>query len=528
MARGVSGTRSVGRHKGEREGSVVDQRNEQSARIREGTTGDRPSAAGRTGDEWFDRFAKSLARGSSRRRVLGTAAASAIGGLVSRLASRTAAQEECGEGLTYCPFISNILEGPCTDLQTDGYNCGECGVHCASLECEGGTCVSCQRLGQTECPGVTGAPFPYCANLTSDQFNCGACRNQCGSGKCENGVCVSIPCPEGLTDCGGECVNLAADYRHCGSCGGHCCAGVGSPCGPCIDGVCTDCPPGLVGVYDDLQGDCVDLATNPDHCGEPYNVCPNGTVCENGACVQPGGNPDPTPPTPEATATIAPSETPGATATLATGEAPAATATIPATATPPPTETPRATAPVPVEPRATATIPAAGEPDVVGGVDAESVNPRPTTQAIGTATCPATSEDDNEALARRWYAALGRGDLDAVVALVTDDVIHHAAEFRDAEGPSEVRATLAALLTGFPDVRFRIEQAIAADDDVVLRWTASGTHEGEFLGLNPTGEEATWGGITIFRVECGLIAEVWSELDSLGRLRQLGVLREPE
>ncbi|MCA9880449.1 MAG: ester cyclase, partial [Thermomicrobiales bacterium] len=62
---------------------------------------------------------------------------------------------------------------------------------------------------------------------------------------------------------------------------------------------------------------------------------------------------------------------------------------------------------------------------------------------------------------------------------------------------------------------------IAQDDLVAIRYTSTGTHEGEFQGYAPTGKSITWTGANIYRIECGRIAEVWSEVDALGRIAQL-------
>lgn len=83
---------------------------------------------------------------------------------------------------------------------------------------------------------------------------------------------------------------------------------------------------------------------------------------------------------------------------------------------------------------------------------------------------------------------------------------------------------LGAMLSGFPDLRHTIEQVIANDDTVVIRWQAEGTNDGEFQGHAPTGKTATWTGVNIYRFECGRIAEEWSEGDGLGRLMQLGLI----
>ena len=86
---------------------------------------------------------------------------------------------------------------------------------------------------------------------------------------------------------------------------------------------------------------------------------------------------------------------------------------------------------------------------------------------------------------------------------------------------------LGALRAGFPDVRHTIEDVVASGDFVVIRFQAEGTHDGEFQGLAPTGRHARWSGINMFRIECGRIAEEWSEVDGLGRLRQLGAVATP-
>ena len=59
------------------------------------------------------------------------------------------------------------------------------------------------------------------------------------------------------------------------------------------------------------------------------------------------------------------------------------------------------------------------------------------------------------------------------------------------------------------------------DDFVVERYTASGTHQGPLGDLQPTNRTATWTGINIFRISCGRIVEVWSEVDAEDRTRQL-------
>jgi hypothetical protein len=76
------------------------------------------------------------------------------------------------------------------------------------------------------------------------------------AGTCE-GIAVSTDCGT-LTNCDGSCVDLATDPRHCGDCNVMCQMAGGQFCeeGSCECGELTDC-----------DGVCVDLTTNPDHCG---------------------------------------------------------------------------------------------------------------------------------------------------------------------------------------------------------------------------------------------------------------------
>ena len=102
--------------------------------------------------------------------------------------------------------------------------------------------------------------------------------------------------------------------------------------------------------------------------------------------------------------------------------------------------------------------------------------------------------------------------------ILAPDPAHDSASFAANPGP---RAVLGALLTGFPDVQHAIDAVITQGDLVVVRYTAAGTHAGEFQGYAPTGKSVTWTGINIYRLECGRIAAIWSEVDSLGRVAQL-------
>ena len=75
-----------------------------------------------------------------------------------------------------------------------------------------------------------------------------------------------------------------------------------------------------------------------------------------------------------------------------------------------------------------------------------------------------------------------------------------------------------------PDWHSDLHQLVAEGDTVVERFTASGTHRDELLGVPGSGEKIVLRGINIFRIEDGKIVERWGQLDELGLMRQLGLV----
>jgi steroid delta-isomerase-like uncharacterized protein len=81
-----------------------------------------------------------------------------------------------------------------------------------------------------------------------------------------------------------------------------------------------------------------------------------------------------------------------------------------------------------------------------------------------------------------------------------------------------------AMYTAFPDLKFTIEDIIAEGDKVVVRYRASGTQKGAFLGIPPTDKSVNITGVGIYRIAGGKITEDWDFNDTLGGMRQLGII----
>lgn len=116
-------------------------------------------------------------------------------------------------------------------------------------------------------------------------------------------------------------------------------------------------------------------------------------------------------------------------------------------------------------------------------------------------------------------------DLDAAMEhLSRDYVAHLPAGDLDRES---FREFVEGLQAAFSDMEMSVEEIFATDELVCLRWSCSGTHEGELMGIEPTGESVEFGGIAIHRIEDGAFVETWGQYDALGMLRQLGVEQLP-
>jgi steroid delta-isomerase-like uncharacterized protein len=92
-----------------------------------------------------------------------------------------------------------------------------------------------------------------------------------------------------------------------------------------------------------------------------------------------------------------------------------------------------------------------------------------------------------------------------------------------AVGPSAYRRQVERFLTGLPDLHFEVDDTITEKDKLVVYWTITGTHRGEFLGVPPTNKKVSFSGITINQIRNGKIIESTVIWDGLGLLEQFGI-----
>ncbi len=118
-----------------------------------------------------------------------------------------------------------------------------------------------------------------------------------------------------------------------------------------------------------------------------------------------------------------------------------------------------------------------------------------------------------------------KGDLDAVDRYLDPKFVNHDPPFAGApDGPEGMRQAAATFRQALPDWHSDVEQLVAEGDIVVERFTASGTHRGELMGVPPTGKTIVLPGVNVFRIEGDRIVERWGRLDELRLMRQLGLV----
>jgi steroid delta-isomerase-like uncharacterized protein len=137
------------------------------------------------------------------------------------------------------------------------------------------------------------------------------------------------------------------------------------------------------------------------------------------------------------------------------------------------------------------------------------------------------SAEESKAIARRGYEAINQNTLDALDEIVASDMTDHDPAPGQGPGLEGVKQWFSEMHTAFPDFQMNVEDMIAEGDKVVARVSMSGTHEGEFMGIEPTGNRVTITGIDILRITDGKIVERWGNFDNLGMMQQLGVMEPP-
>lgn len=123
----------------------------------------------------------------------------------------------------------------------------------------------------------------------------------------------------------------------------------------------------------------------------------------------------------------------------------------------------------------------------------------------------------------------GQGKLELVEELLAPDYVSHAPGDPELSlGPEAIKDIVRAYHSAFPDINFTVEKQVAEGDMVVTRWTARGTHRGEFMGVAPSGRRIEVSGMSMDRISGGRIVENWNNWEALELKRQIGAIPDSE
>jgi len=140
------------------------------------------------------------------------------------------------------------------------------------------------------------------------------------------------------------------------------------------------------------------------------------------------------------------------------------------------------------------------------------------------------SAQENKEKARRFMEeGFGRGKTEVLDEVLHSDFVCYDpnSETGEVRGAQTMKDEIEYFRSAVPDLSYTVEDQVAEGDEVVTRWTARGTHRGEFFGVAGSGARIEMSGIQIDRFDqSGKMVEEWPEYDLLGAMKQMGALPE--
>jgi steroid delta-isomerase-like uncharacterized protein len=132
---------------------------------------------------------------------------------------------------------------------------------------------------------------------------------------------------------------------------------------------------------------------------------------------------------------------------------------------------------------------------------------------------------ENVTLAHRWFEEVwNQRREESIDDLMLPTSVGHM-ETGDVRGSEEFKAVRAQFLSAIPDLHLVIEETAAEGENVVVRWSARGTHAGDGLGMPPTGSPVEIHGITWLKIRDGYLVEGWDRWNLGGLIAQLQSLQ---
>jgi steroid delta-isomerase-like uncharacterized protein len=130
-------------------------------------------------------------------------------------------------------------------------------------------------------------------------------------------------------------------------------------------------------------------------------------------------------------------------------------------------------------------------------------------------------------MARRFNdEVMSQGKLEVIDELVADDFVEHQEMPGMPTGREGLRAAMAMFRGAFPDLKVETLAVVTEGDELWVHSLATGTHQGELMGIPATGKMVSFAMMDRVRVRDGKAVEHWGVSDNLGMMTQLGVVPE--
>jgi predicted ester cyclase len=139
-----------------------------------------------------------------------------------------------------------------------------------------------------------------------------------------------------------------------------------------------------------------------------------------------------------------------------------------------------------------------------------------------------TEQDIIKPLQRFYDDFINSGNLSVIDEIIGPNYINHAAPFGLANDKNGLKKLLEEFILAFPDQHIEAKKIFAKDDLAIAYWEITGTHQGKFFGVEPTGKKIRMTGIDIDRVQDGKIVEHWGGEDMMILLSQIGAIQLPK
>jgi steroid delta-isomerase-like uncharacterized protein len=139
------------------------------------------------------------------------------------------------------------------------------------------------------------------------------------------------------------------------------------------------------------------------------------------------------------------------------------------------------------------------------------------------------SKEANLATAQKMGEAVLSGKLEALRDVFAPDVVEHDPAPDQVQGAEGYIHFFTQFRQAFPDLNLAVDHLVADEDNIAIAYTITGTHQGPFQGIPPTGKKIKARGMQIAKFNANArIQERWGSSDELGILQQIGAIKPPQ